>query len=224
MKSSVAIRVGLMLMSMAAGCLDILCYHYLGEVFPSAMTGNLALLGQSLGGFDVPAALRHICAFGGFFGGVLIGAGLLRGTPGRARFVGTLGLQAAVLLGLALAWNGQALGALRFELIAAAAIGMGLQSAVAHRIGVHAVSTTYFTGTTANIAFGLIAPPTPKPPFGQRVGWPVVALLSYLAGAALAGLSIAQSGFPALPIGLEALPCITTVILAILVAVKHRPA
>lgn len=221
MKSHKPIAAGLMLASVGSGYLDILCYRFLGEVLPSAMTGNLALLGRSLGEGDLAASFRNACAFGGFFGGVLIGAAVLRRSPGKSRFLLTLALQALVLLGFALLWDRQASGGLRFGLIGAAAVGMGLQSAVAHRIGIHAVSTTYFTGTTANIAFGLVSPDKPAQPAATRFGWPVLALACYVSGAALSGWDVAGRLLPTIPIGLPALPLATTLVLAIsIIAVR----
>ncbi|MGI4802684.1 MAG: YoaK family protein [Janthinobacterium lividum] len=215
MKSRKPIAAGLMLASVGSGYLDVLCFRFLGEVLPSAMTGNLALLGRSLGEGDLLAATRNVCAFGGFFGGVLIGAALMRRSPGKARFLLTLTLQVAVLLGVALLWHRHAEGALRFGLIGAASVGMGLQSAVAHRIGIHAVSTTYFTGTTANIAFGLVSPDKPAQPAATRFGWPVLALACYVAGAALSAWDVAGRLLPTIPIGVPALPVATTLVLAI---------
>lgn len=211
MKSRKPIAAGLMLASVGSGYLDVLCYRFLGEVFPSAMTGNLALLGRSIGDTDLAAAARNACAFAGFFGGVMIGALLLGRRPGKARFLLTLTLQGAVLLGFALLFGRYEMGPARLGLIGAASVGMGLQSAVAFRIGVHAVSTTYFTGTTANIAFGLVSPDTSEHPASRRVGWPVLALLSYVAGAALSGSDAVGHLLPALPV-------VMTAILAILVA------
>ncbi len=226
MKSRKPIAAGLMLASVGSGYLDVLCYRFLGEVLPSAMTGNLALLGRSLGEGDLAASVRNACAFGGFFGGVLIGATLLRRSRGKAHFLLTLALQAAVLSAFALFWDRHATGGLRFGLIGAAAVGMGMQSAVAYRIGVHAVSTTYFTGTTANIAFGLVSLDKPTQPAATRFGWPVLALACYVAGAALSGWDVAGRLLPTLPIGLPALPVFTTIILAITVAATRleRPA
>jgi Protein of unknown function (DUF1275) len=41
--------VGLALLGFASGSMDALAFFNLGEVFPSAMTGNTALLGLALG-------------------------------------------------------------------------------------------------------------------------------------------------------------------------------
>ena len=73
-------------------------------------------------------SIRNACAFGGFFGGVLVGAALLRQSPGKGRFLLTLTLQALVLLGFALWFDRQATGWLRFGLIGAAAVGVGART------------------------------------------------------------------------------------------------
>jgi uncharacterized membrane protein YoaK (UPF0700 family) len=219
MKSRPAIGVGLMLMSFGAGCVDVLSYRSLGEVFPSAMTGNVALMGLSLGQGDVLGAARNLVALGSFFSGLLLGAFLLRGAPKRARFILTLALQAALLLAFALLWDRHGAARWRYGLIGLAAVGMGLQSAVAFRIGVTGVSTTYFTGTLTNIAFRLVEPHWGEPAGSRRVGWPMLAFFSYLSGALTGGWSLAGLNIPDLPIGLPALPLATTVILGAIIAI-----
>jgi hypothetical protein len=52
--------VGLALLGFASGSMDALAFFNLGQVFPSAMTGNTALLGLALGQGDVIAALRPL--------------------------------------------------------------------------------------------------------------------------------------------------------------------
>ena len=61
---------------------------------------------------------------------------------------------------------------------------MGMQSAVAHRVGVPGITTTYFTGTLTGIVMGSIGG-TPAAE-GQsrrprRLQWPVLAFLAYVA-------------------------------------------
>ena len=97
-----------------------------------------------------------------------------------------------------------------------------MQSAVAHRLNVHGVSTTYFTGTLASIVFGLAEPRAPgQPPQRKlgRVNWPVLAFLSYLAGAASAGWYTTSMRLADLPLGLPALPCAATILLILIIAV-----
>jgi hypothetical protein len=48
------------MLGFASGSMDALAFFNLGEVFPSAMTGNTALLGLALGQGDVIAASRPL--------------------------------------------------------------------------------------------------------------------------------------------------------------------
>jgi uncharacterized membrane protein YoaK (UPF0700 family) len=59
--------VGLALLGFASGSMDALAFFNLGEVFPSAMTGNTALLGLALGQGHLIAAspLCRICRLSG---------------------------------------------------------------------------------------------------------------------------------------------------------------
>ena len=221
MKPRRVVGIGLMLMSFGSGCMDILSYRFLGDVFPSAMTGNVALMGLSLGQGDVSAAVRNLCAFSSFVVGLLMGSAVLRGKPGRGQFVITLGLQSAVLLAFVLLWGRHEMTPWRYGLIGMAAVAMGMQSAVAHRIGVTGVSTTYFTGTMVNIAFGLMNPGPVDVPASRRVAWPVLAFLSYLVGAVMGGWSIAGRTLHDFPIWLPSLPLAATVILGIIMATER---
>ena len=50
--------IAVTLMSFASGCMDILSYRRLGQVFTSAMTGNAALLGLGIGQGNLGAMSR----------------------------------------------------------------------------------------------------------------------------------------------------------------------
>lgn len=211
------IGAGLLLMSLGSGCIDVLGYRFLGEVFTSAMTGNAALLGSRLGAGDVATAIRNLAALGGFIGGLFVGTFMLKGGAGRLRIVLALTLQLALLLGFALLWPLHAEPPGRYLLIALASLAMGIQSSLAHRIGVLGVSTTYFTGTLANIVFGLVEPAAaanPALPPVRRVAWPILAFLTYLAGAAGAGWYTSGERWANLPF----LPCATTAALIAIMA------
>ncbi len=215
-----AVGLGLMLMSVSAGYVDSLSYRFLGQVFTSAMTGNVALMGLSLGQGDVIAALRSLTAFSGFVFGLVIGALILRRGSSRPALLAAVLLEALLLSGFGAFWRMRGAEAGLYGLIGLAAIAMGVQSAVAHRFGMPGVSTTYFTGTTTNIVFSLVAPGTgPLPAAPRRVAWPVLAFLSYVSGAGLSGWYTAGLSAPNLPLALPFLPCAATIILAALVAI-----
>lgn len=192
------VGLGLALMSFASGCMDILSYRQLGQVFTSAMTGNAALLGLDLGQGNLPATSRNMAAFVGFLIGLGVGASLLRGHRGGSGWsratTRILLVEEALLVAFAAVWHfgaGPSSDRLLYGLIALSAVAMGIQSAAAHHIGVPGVTTTYFTGTLTNIVVGAVgrgSPPTiaGQPPRGIR--WPASAFLAYVSGAALTGL------------------------------------
>ena len=217
------IGIGLLVMSLGSGCMDVLSYHFLGEVFTSAMTGNLALLGLRLGQgrrrqrdperrrarrLYRRAVPRHVAATGR--------GRSLQATAGAHDFSsfcwGTF----------AWFWSFRSDDQARYGLIGLSALAMGVQTAVALRIGVHGVSTTYFTGTLANIVHGLVEPtstPNPAMPAMRRVAWPLMAFLTYLSGAAFAGHFITHVEIADLPFGLSMAPFVTTLVLLVLIAV-----
>ncbi len=146
---------------------------------------------MDLGRGDLGAAARNMTAFAGFVGGLFVGAALLRAGAHRAALLRTLLLEEALLAGFAVLWGLRGPEPWTFVLIGTSAVAMGVQSAVAHRIGVPGVSTTYFTGTLTNIVFGLFGREQGQP---GRVRWPVLAVAFYVGGAAASGLVYGGAG------------------------------
>src|SRR5215212_11643581 len=64
----------LIMLSLAAGCVDAVGYLGLGQIFVANMTGNTVLLGLALGQAKGQAALRAVVALAGFIVGVGVGA------------------------------------------------------------------------------------------------------------------------------------------------------
>ena len=142
------------LLSVAAGCVDAVSYLGLGHIFTANMTGNTVLLGLSLGQADWQAALRSGVALAGFIVGVAVGTVIVG--RDRQRYAVwpitvtlTLAVELAVLaafaLGLYLA------GVAAHPLILLAALAMGLQSTAVRRLGIPGVATTYITGTLTSV-------------------------------------------------------------------------
>ncbi len=223
MKEQRSIGAGLALMSFSSGCVDILSYRFLGQVFTSAMTGNIALMGLDLGQGDLLAALRNMTAFAGFVAGLLTGALILRHGASRKRLLAAVLIEATLLLLFALGWHARGVDSALYALIGISAIAMGVQSAAVHRIGMPSVTTTYFTGTLTGIVFGLVGSPTSPHSPVRRTFWPVTAFLSYVCGAAAAGWYTAGRTALDLPIGLPLLPCIAALGLAVLIALAREP-
>src|ERR1700674_2465812 len=66
--------VGLGLLGFASGSMDALAFFNLGEVFPSAMTGNTALLGLALGHGHLIAGSRPCVGVAVFLAGAAVAA------------------------------------------------------------------------------------------------------------------------------------------------------
>jgi uncharacterized membrane protein YoaK (UPF0700 family) len=62
----------LVMLSLAAGCVDAVGNLRLGQIFVANMTGNTVLLGLALGQAEARAALRAVVALVGFIVGVAV--------------------------------------------------------------------------------------------------------------------------------------------------------
>jgi len=150
----------LLALTFAAGCVDALSYLGLSRVFTANMTGNAVLLGLAIGQTEELQVAHSSAAIVGFVAGVLLGARLVGSSRERvvwsSRITAAVGLEALVLAVFAIGWwvTGPASrGSGLVGLIVLSGLAMGIQSAVARRLAVPGVSTTYVTGTiTALIA------------------------------------------------------------------------
>ena len=150
--------VGLALLGFASGSMDALAFFHLGEVFPSAMTGNTALLGLALGQGDVIAASRPFIAFAGFLAGAAAASASvdlwLDKLPVPRAVCWLLALEACLLAAFGLAWQfiGRPMaGAGLYGFIVVASSGMGIQSVAARLVGRSGITTVVFTSTLTSI-------------------------------------------------------------------------
>ena len=101
--------LGLALLGFASGTMDALAFLNLRQVFPSAMTGNTALLGVALGQGHLIAASRPLIAFAGFLiGAAVAAAGVdlwFEGCPVSRAIRSLLALEACLLAAFAVAWQ-----------------------------------------------------------------------------------------------------------------------
>ena len=147
----------LLVLTTVTGLVDALSYLKLGHVFVANMTGNVVFLGFAVADaqdFSIPASLAAIAAFlaGAAAGGRLAAsAGHHRG---RLLAIGT-SLQ-TVLVGMALAVvmvvRDQDGAAVSYALIVLLALAMGIQNAIARRLGVPDLTTTVLTLTLTGLA------------------------------------------------------------------------
>jgi uncharacterized membrane protein YoaK (UPF0700 family) len=190
------VDVGLALLGFASGSMDALAFFNLGEVFPSAMTGNTALLGLALGQGHVIAASRPFVAFAGFLAGATAAAVSvelwLRELPAPRAVCWLLALEACLLGAFALAWqfiDEPIAGVELYGLIVVASSGMGIQSVAARLVGRSGITTVVFTSTLTSIVTSateaMLLPPR-RLPFAtkRQIGM----FLIYGVGAAICGL------------------------------------
>ena len=211
----------LLALTFAAGCVDALSYLGLSRVFTANMTGNAVLLGLAIGQTQGLQVAHSTAAIAGFVGGVLLSAGFVG--PVRERVVWSsritlaVAVESAVLLLFAIGWwragpGPEGLGLL--GLIMLSGLAMGIQSAVARRLAVPGVATTYVTGTiTALVAELTFASGVA----GDRRRMTAV-IGSLLAGAVVGGLAQAHAR-PAAAL----VPALAVTAVAVVAAVRQEP-
>jgi uncharacterized membrane protein YoaK (UPF0700 family) len=147
----------LLALTVVTGLVDAISYLKLGHVFVANMTGNIVFLGFAVADareFSVGASLTAMAAFllGALAGGRLgIHAGAHRG-----RFLAIGILVEVTIVGIAviaaLTTEDFSSEAARYGLIVLLALAMGLQNAVARKLGVPDLTTTVLTLTLAGLA------------------------------------------------------------------------
>ncbi len=190
----------MLLLTVTTGVVDAVSYLGLGHVFVANMTGNVVFLGFALAGapgLSAPASLVSLAAFlaGALAGGRL--AGRAAAHRGRLLALATgvqTALTAAAAATAALVGGGGAGGAggwvagggdAQYPLIVLLGLGMGLQNAVARRLGVPDLTTTVLTLTLTGLAADSTAAGGTAPRPGRRLLSALAMLLGGLAGAAL---------------------------------------
>ena len=194
-----AVRDGLLvLLTFTTGAVDASCFLHLGHVFSSVITGNLVLLAVAAGTHDPSLAIHSGVALAGYTAGVLVAA------PIGAKRVGDgtwppsvtviLAAEFGVLAVFSAGWEvtaGRPGDTAQVLLIAALAVGMGMQSAAVRKLG--GMSTTYLTGTLTSVVAGLVTRDRP-PGFARSVG-----VLVIIVPGAVVGSLIAQNAPAWLP-------------------------
>jgi uncharacterized membrane protein YoaK (UPF0700 family) len=194
----------LAVLALAAGSVDALSWLALGKVFSAFMTGNVAFVAVGLSSHDLGLALRAaiaVCAFG--VGAWATASVMPAQRPGVLWPTGaTVGLLGCALAQLAfwVIWLAAAShpdATLRVVLLAISALAMGMQTATALALGVHAVFTTAATATWT-VLVGDSAHWTATRTERRRLALVLVGLLlGALAGALL--LAHARPWMPLLP-------------------------
>ena len=187
---------GLALLGFASGSMDALAFLNLRQVFPSAMTGNTALLGLALGQGNLVAASRPLVAFAGFLTAASAAAAgvdlWLDGCPVSRAVRWLLAVEACLLAMFAFTWqfvDPPISGVGLYGLIVLASSAMGIQSYAARLVDRPGITTVVFTSTLTAIATAVAAALVRRPhrlPFAtkRQIGM----FLIYGAGAIVAGL------------------------------------
>ena len=189
--------LGLGLLSIAAGCTDVVAFLKLGDLFPSAMTGNTALLAIGVGSGHLLAASRALCALVGFALGVVIATVVsahrrAQEEERRAVLRRLLPLELVFLGGCAALWGANAHsmeGVVLYAVIALSALSMGIQSVAARHSNSSGISTIVLTTNLINILISATRVLASLPGAGEapaRAGAHVQAFAAYAGGAALA--------------------------------------
>jgi uncharacterized membrane protein YoaK (UPF0700 family) len=189
------LEVGLAFLSFASGSMDALAFFNLSEVFPSAMTGNTALLGLTLGQGRLIDASRPFAAFAGFVVGAALAsasASLWLSAFARSHAVWRLlAFEACLLAAFAVAWrfiDRPIADAALYALIITASSAMGIQSVAARLVGRFGISTVVFTSTLTSIATtateAMLRPPHALPHATKRQ---IGMFLTYGIGAGVCG-------------------------------------
>jgi uncharacterized membrane protein YoaK (UPF0700 family) len=219
----------LLLLTCAAGGMDVASYLGLGHVFTAMMTGNTVLLGMALGQGHLLAVLRSVLALIGFAGGVALAAVLvLRDRQGgwSPAVTRALAIESALLVVFSLMWRLAGPtpdDPVVYWLIAIAGLAMGIQSGAVHRLRVPGVMTTYITGTLTSLVSDLASrlqrfegSASGASPRERRVGLMAAVFVVYALGA-LAGAVL----HPRSPALMTLLPLIVVLIVVANAALCH---
>ncbi|MFF4219500.1 YoaK family protein [Streptomyces nondiastaticus] len=200
----------MLLLTVVTGVVDAVSYLGLGHVFVANMTGNVVFLGFALAGAPGLSAAASLVSLASFLAGALVGGRLgSRTAAHRGRLLALAAGVQTVLLAAATAVAAAADGGARYALIILLGLGMGLQNAVARRLGVPDLTTTVLTLTLTGLAADSTAAGGAAPRPGRRILSALAMLLGGLAGAALI-----LHGRPAAALALAALLLLATALTA----------
>jgi uncharacterized membrane protein YoaK (UPF0700 family) len=194
--------LGLVWLSFASGCTDVLSFLELGDVFTSAMTGNTALLAIAIGRGHLLAASHSLTAFFGFALGAMLAATLSdlrdRERRGQQTLRRLLLVEIACLGSCAALWSVSSAslgGSALYIIILLSAVSMGIQGVAARIIGSTGISTIVFTSGLISIVTSLTSalvgrsnPLAPATGISAHLG----TFAAYALGGLLAGVLVTE--------------------------------
>ncbi|MGW0609660.1 YoaK family protein [Streptomyces sp. NPDC002788] len=206
----------MLVLTVVTGLVDAVSYLALGHVFVANMTGNVVFLGFALAGADSLSALASVVSMAAFLVGALTGGRLAtRFATHRGHLLSSAtavqALLVAVTVAAAAVSGGRVTPGVQYTLIVFLGLAMGLQNAVARRLGVPDLTTTVLTLTLT----GLAADSTPAGGEAPRPGRRILSVLAMFLGA-LAGAHLILHGHLVLALVL------TLALLAVTSVITHR--
>lgn len=144
-----------LLLTFAAGCVDVVGYLTLYHAFTAHMTGETVHLAQNLFAARWPDVARAGCVIAAFLVGSVAGRAVIEvGARRRTRSIAsaTLLAEAVLIAGVIPLAGGHVSPTLALGLLAMLAAAMGLQTATLTRIGSLTVHTTFVTGMLNKLA------------------------------------------------------------------------
>lgn len=171
-------------LTVVTGLVDAVSYLSLGHVFVANMTGNVVFLGFALAGAEGLSALASVVAMAAFLTGALAGGRFgTRFAAHRGRLLTAATALQAVLVAAAVVTaflsHGEVTAPVRYALIVLLGLAMGLQNAIARRLGVPDLTTTVLTLTLT----GLAADSAPAGGAAPRPGRRMLSVLAMFLGA-----------------------------------------
>lgn len=146
-------------LTFVTGSADAMGFLMLGGAFSSVMTGNMVLLGLSIGHQEAALAATSATAIASYIIGVVLGA-RLAGTPKPDDPVWPRSVSRALAVELAIfavflvIWESTTGGRssdLKLIMLAVAASALGIQGSAVQRFGMPGLSSTYLTGTLTTV-------------------------------------------------------------------------
>jgi uncharacterized membrane protein YoaK (UPF0700 family) len=146
-------------LAIVSGATDALGFLALGGVFTSVMTGNMVLLGTSVGRLDRDLAVHSVAAIVCFMLGCVAGARIAGAAEPDdpvwpAAINRAIWVESTALVVVAITWwsSGSHPGAsVQLMILVVNAFALGVQSSAVLRFGVSGLSTTYLTGTLTTV-------------------------------------------------------------------------
>lgn len=181
----------LITLTLLTGATDATTFTKLGSVFTSVMTGNMVIMGLSIGRGDLSAFGHAALAVASYIVGTVVGSRIV-GQPRTDDRMWPAALTAALLVELALfvvvsaGWWGahsDPTGAVQTTLLILSTLALGIQSSAVLRLNLTGMSTTYLTGTLTTVVHAFVI----QRRF-QGNGRSVAVLCALVAGAAIGGL------------------------------------